>query len=110
MIERFTFNKRIIFKYGIEFLSMPSKIKKLVELENAIVVLLDSSFGDRNIFCIDFSKQLKWQIPKPIEIHAENFFTGIYLREGGLFAYNVNGVEYYLEKETGQFLKWDLIK
>jgi hypothetical protein len=46
----------------------------------------------------------------PVELHDSNYFSGIYLRGDELYAYNINGVEYHLDKQTGDVLDTELIK
>lgn len=107
-----TFEEENIFKEGEIFISFHSKIEKIIQFDNCVLVLFSSRLfaGDQNVFCYDLSKQLKWQIAKPIKVHENNYFTGIYLRDSELYAYSVSGVEYQVDKESGTFLKSELIK
>jgi hypothetical protein len=112
MGSHWNFIDNLLYKEREQFLILPSKIKKILMLDNSIVILVEYNIdiGDRNVICYDFKKVLKWQIPSPIEVHHENDFTGIYLRDFELYAYNRNGVEYHLNRETGEVLGSELIK
>lgn len=108
----FTIRGPELYKDGFIFLSFPSQIEMFLILANSIVILISHtpSVEDQNVFCYDLSGQLKWQIPKPFQIHAENYFSSIYLNGLDLFAYSICGVEYHIEKESGQVLNSELIK
>lgn len=112
MESRWNFKDNLLYKENKQFLILPSEIKKILVLDTSLVVLLNYNpdIGNRNVFCYDFDKVPKWQVPAPIEFHHENDFTGIYLRGGELYVYNRNGVEYHLDKETGKVLDSELIK
>lgn len=112
MTNNFDFKNNVLYKDGERFLSFLSNIEKVLVLKNSIVILLaySSSAGSQNIFCFDFHKNQKWQISKPVELHHDNYFSAIYLREDEFYAYNINGVEYHLDKETGDVLDTELIK
>ena len=86
--------------------------EKTIYLKNSRVVIVkpNTEIGDRNIFCFDYSGKIKWQVPAPPQLHQSNYFTGIYLREGELYAYSLNGVEFHLDKETGVVVDSALIK
>lgn len=111
MESRWNFKDNLLYKNNEQFLTLPSEIKKILVLDNSLVILLDNAdIGNRNVFCYNFNKLLKWQVPAPIEFDHENDFTGIYLSEFELYVYNRNGVEYHLDKETGKVLDSQLIK
>ena len=112
MKEYWSFSDKLIFKKGEPFLELPSAVNKILVLDNALVILLNYSIviGNRNVFCYGFSKELKWQVPPPEEFHDQNDFTGIYINDNALYAYNRNGVEYLLDKESGKILFSQLIK
>jgi hypothetical protein len=112
MKDSFTYENNNIYKNGKIFITLPSKVKKILLLDNCILMLIsnDPLLRERNVFCYDLSKQLKWQIGNPIKIHSDNFYTDIYLRDYELYAYSVSGVEYQLDIESGAVLKSELIK
>jgi hypothetical protein len=108
----FTYEHNNIYFNGEIFISLATKVEIILQLDNCILILItnDPLLREQNIFCYDLSKQLKWQIGKPIKIHNDNYFTDIYLRDSELYAYSVSGVEYQLDKESGAVLKSELIK
>lgn len=111
--ELFTFSKNVILYHDKPLLYAAAHIDKELVLEDSILVLLntDSLKSDRNIFCYDFKGDLKWQIPEPDKLQANNYYTSIYLTgEGILMAYNINGVEVTIDKQTGAILDKQLIK
>ena len=112
MSNDFDFKNKILYKDGEPFLSFLSDIDKILVLKNTVLVLLkfSSPVDNQNIFCFDFQKNKIWQIPKPVKLHSSNYFSGIYLRGDELYAYNINGVEYHLDKETGNVLDTEMIK
>jgi hypothetical protein len=112
MQSDWNFNTNILYNNNKPFVVLPSEIKKILVLENSIVVLLNHNqvVGNRNVFAYDFNKKIQWQIPAPVEFHSDNEFSAIYLRENELYAYNINGVEYHLNKDTGEILESQLIK
>ncbi len=112
MVNSFEFKSNWINKQGVKFVELPSEVLQILLMKDFLIVLVkkNENTGNRNIYCFDSLKQMRWQIPKPIEIHDNNYFTGIYAEESRLCAYNVNGVEYHIELETGLILKSELIK
>jgi hypothetical protein len=66
--------------------------------------------SDRNIICYNLDGSILWQVEKIDQLHAENYFTSIYIDNGNLYAYNTNGLEVVIDKETGKFLSKELIK
>ena len=111
MTNRFNFANNIIYKDGECFLSFLSNIQTILVLDKYIVILVKYSTGNnQNIYCYDLQKNRKWQIPKPVALHSENYFSALYLRDSEIYAYNINGVEYHLDKDTGNILGTELIK
>lgn len=106
------FKNKSLYRNNELFLTLSTEVEKILELHDSIVILLryDPNVGNRNIFCYDFEKALKWQVESPVEFHADNYFTSIYLKSNELYCYNINGVEYQLDKEAGIFLDSQLIK
>lgn len=104
-------SERFLYKDN-ELFSLPEIIKALLVFKNNIVLLVANSptVDEQNVFCYDISGHLKWQVPKPVTIHSENYFTSIYFQESELYAYSISGVEYHLEKETGNIIDSQLIK
>jgi hypothetical protein len=103
----FTSKNKNVYKDGQFFISFPSKVEKILPLDNLLVILVSNNLAmkEQNVFCCDLSKELKWQIDKPIKLHNDNYFSGIYLRDPELYAYSVSGIEYHLDKESGAILK-----
>jgi hypothetical protein len=112
MADDFSFENEVLYKSGKRYLLLPNAIQKLVVLADSIVILVaySSIVGNQNVFCYDYDKHLLWQIPPPVEFHDENYFTGLYLTNDKLYAYNKNGVEYHLDKQTGKILDSQLIR
>jgi hypothetical protein len=112
MTNNFVFKSNILYRDGERFLSFPSSINEILVIKNRVIILLQNSspIGNQNIFCFDFQKNQIWQISKPVELHYDNYFSAIYLRDDELYAYNINGIEYHLDKETGDILDTELIK
>jgi len=65
---------------------------------------------DRNIICLDLNGNSLWQVEEMYKLHARNYFSSIYFKDNGLFAYNVNGVEVRIYKSNGKFLSSESIK
>ena len=101
-----------LYKDGELFLSLPAIIKSYLIFNNTIVLLVANNpvVGEQNVFCYDILGDLKWQVPKPFKLHSENYFTSIYFQESELYAYSISGVEYLLDKETGNIINSQLIK
>jgi hypothetical protein len=112
MEDDFSFENEVLYKSGQPYLLLPNTIQKLVVLGDSIVILVAYSpiIGNQNVFCYDHNKHVLWQIPPPVEFHDENYFTGLYLTHDRLYAYNKNGVEYQLDKQTGKILESQLIR
>jgi len=112
MPNNFVFRNNILYKDREYFFSFSSNIDKILSLENSVVVLLvySAAVGNQNIFCFDCQKNQIWQILKPTELHSDNYFSAVYLRGNELYAYNINGTEYHLDKETGDILDTEMIK
>jgi hypothetical protein len=112
MSNLFNFKKNVLFRENERITSFESDIDTILDLGNCVVVLVKHSLviGNQNVFCVDYQKKQVWQISKPVNIHFENYFSAIYLREGELYAYNINGVEYHIDKKTGKTLSSQLIK
>lgn len=108
----FTFTDRQLYKEGSLFLLLPSNIQKILVLDDSIIIQIvpDEANEERNVLCYDFLGVLKWQIPSPIKVHRDNYYTGIYLRDGSLFAYSISGIEYHLDINSGLALESQLIK
>ena len=77
--------------------------------EDRIYVLTEPTESDRNIYCYESEKQI-WQIEEAPKIHARNYFTSVYMRDNDLYAYCINGIEVLVNKDSGKFLKTELIK
>ena len=92
-------------KSVIEFFLVVSEYELIIVLVNAAKLK-----SDRNIFCYGFDEELKWQIPEPDKLHNDNYYTSIYLSDGNLSAYNINGVEVTIDKHNGRILNKQLIK
>jgi hypothetical protein len=104
-----------LYYNGDQIFVAESDIEKFLVFNNNmefIIVLVDAAKlkTDRNIFCYGLDTKLKWQIPEPDKLHNENYYTSIYLSDGNLYAYNINGVEVIIDKQTGNILSKQLIK
>lgn len=112
MTNIFDFKSNMLYRDGEKFLSFPSSISEILVVKNGVIILFQNSsaIGNQNILCFDFQKNQIWQISKPVELHCDNYFSAIYLRDDELYAYNINGIEYHLDKETGNILDTQLIK
>jgi len=77
--------------------------------EDRMYVLTEPKDSDRNISCFKSGRQI-WQIEAAPKIHARNYFTSVYMRDNDLYAYCINGIEVLVSKDSGKFLKTELIK
>jgi hypothetical protein len=77
--------------------------------EDRMYVLTEPKDSDRNIYCYKLGKQI-WQIEEAPKIHSRNYFTSVYMRDSDLYAYCINGIEVLVNKDSGKFLKTELIK
>lgn len=112
MRDKWRFENNAVFKNENLLLNLDAEVLDMIVLHNDIILLLKSNatLKDRNVFCYDTNGSVKWQIPAPISIHKENDFTGIYLRDSELYAYNRSGVEYNLDIETGRVKASEFIR
>lgn len=97
---------------GSKTIPFNGKIKDFIIIDDSIIVLIEytTQIGEQNIFCYNFSGKELWQIPLPIKLHTQNYYTGIYLRDEILYAYSISGVEYELKWSTGEVVNSELIK
>jgi len=112
MNNYYEYKLNILYRNSKQFLVLPSDIEKILLYEELIVILIKSNelVNNRNIFCYDVNGAFLWQIPNAVELHSRNDFTGVYVQDENLYAYNRNGVEYKIEKNTGNFLGSQLIR
>ena len=108
----FHFKNNIIYKENKIFIPLESTIVEVLDLQDSLVILLTYNpvIRNQNVLCYTYDQKLKWCISKPEEFHEDNYITGIYLKNTDLYIYNINGVEYHVNKETGAFLSSELIK
>ena len=86
-----------------------NKPKQTLTENDKTYILKEPIDSDRNIYCYKSGQQI-WQIEEAPKLHARNYFTSIYIKDNDLYAYCTNGVEALVSKETGKFLKTELIK
>ncbi|HRP37699.1 MAG TPA: hypothetical protein PLS50_07880, partial [Candidatus Dojkabacteria bacterium] len=104
-METFNVTKNMLLCDNKQFLIAEAEIKNfLIISEDKLIILLldfDHLQSDRNIFCYGFDQKLKWKIPQPDKLHSDNYYTSVYLSDGVLYAYNINGVEVAINKYNG---------
>jgi hypothetical protein len=75
-------------------------IKKIIEIEEYIVVLLKippNAMSNRNVFCLDLKNSIIWQIDEPVyAIGKDSPFTDIWMDENTkeIYCYNWYGVSH----------------
>jgi hypothetical protein len=106
------YSNKELFIDGCLFLTAKAKIECCLLDDDLVILLLDGEgFGnDRNIFCYNLNKILKWQIEDPVRLHERNYYTSIYFNGDILQAYNKNGLEVTINKRSGEILDKELIK
>jgi hypothetical protein len=110
MSIRIKINKNEI-TIGNKHLVLSNEIKKNIVLEEFVIILIEySKLNNRNIYCYDFIGNLVWQIVEPIVLHTDNYYTDIYIHHDDLYAYSISGIEYKLNKSTGEIIGSELIK
>ena len=104
----FHFKNNIIYKENKIFISLVSTIVEVLHLQDSLVILLTYNpvIRNQNVLCYTYDQKLKWCISKPEEFHEDNYVTRIYLKNTDLYIYNINGVEYHVNKETGAIFEF----
>lgn len=92
-----------------------SQIKQSVPLPNRGQVVLAQTIEGldptRNIFLIDATNQVIWQVEPVLPSHGVTEYSSIRLdSENRLLAYSANGIEYHLDPENGRVLNKELIR
>jgi hypothetical protein len=64
------------------FLGLEYNIESLL-VHNGLVILFSTNknLADRNIFCFNRDKTVRWQVSQPEKIHSRNEFTSVYTKE-----------------------------
>ncbi|KFD38105.1 hypothetical protein AT05_11840 [Schleiferia thermophila str. Yellowstone] len=108
-----TFIENTIKLNDKELFKVPYKIKDVLKFNKVIVILSEYSEKEvLNIFGYDYSGNIMWQIDKKLE-NFNNIptpYTGIYLQDDVLTAYNSAGYELQIDYNTGKVLNIDFIK
>ena len=89
-----------------------ASITKRVSLSNGDVVLVDDTNDlARNIFLLDRTGEVIWQIEPATMSHGVVGFSDLYLGTNSeLLAYSSNGIEYIIDNATGKILNKELIR
>ena len=111
--NNFRFEKRNIYYNDKILVQVDNDIQDYLLTDNLLIILTDGeqASNDQNVYCYDLTGDFLWQIEDPDHLHSRNYFTSIYLsNKDELQAYNINGVEYTIKKQTGSILRKELIK
>lgn len=92
-------------------------IKMLVEIPNfGNAALVDSKIATgieatRNIFMLNESNNILWQIEPATLSHGVTGYSAIYLgKDNELLAYSSNGFEYSIDSSSGKIIGKELIR
>ncbi len=90
------------------------EIRNVVEFNEKIFALIDSppkSKFYRNIYCIDYNGKIIWQIDEPDYLQDHDRpFTGLWIDENELIAYNWTGVRHKINIESGKLDNGEFVK
>jgi hypothetical protein len=115
-IDKYThgiiFKKSELFRHSKKIYSFNSNIEKIIVFTDKVITLLEFNnlYETQNVVCVDLNGQVIWAVEKPFEIIKSNYFTSICLKGGELYAYNIDGVLYHLDKFNGKIIDSQLVK
>ena len=88
-------------------------VLEATEVEDVTVVVLDPGCEQsvsRNVYGVANDGGIRWQIAPYDFPHGPTPYTGVYVQDGVLFAYNRCGAECRIDAKTGNILSTELIK
>jgi hypothetical protein len=91
----------------------PSQVVKRISVpgQGEVVLVNASSAPARNIFLLDSSGRVVWQIEAATLSHGIQGFSDVYFTpDNSLAAYSANGIEYSIHLQTGRISKKELIR
>lgn len=113
-------DKRIIIRtdegqYQKEF---DYKIKKTIEVENKIFVLIESyknPYKNRNVFCLNAKAEVMWQIQDPDNLSTNQksssaAFTDLKKVDEKVIAWTWDGYRFDIDMQNGQLLNASFTK
>lgn len=113
-------DKRIVIRtnegqYQKEF---DCKIKNIVEVENKILVLIESyqnPYKNRNVFCLDLRAKVMWQIQDPDSLSKDPkpssaAFTDLKKVDEKIFAWTWDGYRFCIDIQNGYLLDANFTK
>lgn len=98
---------------------MTMKILQEVRLDDGTSVVVRDVLGDkqlpadeanRNVYRVDRTGAVIWQVRVEPGIYEVSPFTGLQLEADTLKAYRWDGVEYVLDRETGEAVPMEFVR
>lgn len=78
------------------------RINEILEVDEMLIVLLESPLSyTRNVYGVNSSREISWQIDNFI---SDVGFTHIYILDGKLWAGNWSGMHYCLDPKSGEII------
>jgi len=96
-------------------LTFESNISEVIEFDDFVVIRLEiigKEFNDKlqNIIAINQNGVIRWKIEKAPEPEYYDSYSRIWKKDEDLIVYNLKGIRYRVDKETGEVFDGEMAK